>query len=75
MEEERWTHRRDAEHAEIGALRRDGAGGGGEFAGEIILGKAAARGVGMRVAEAVALRMSRESAAASIGESKLAASV
>jgi hypothetical protein len=49
-----------------------GAGGGGEFAGEIGGAKATVRGVGMRVAEAVALRVSGEGAAASIGESKLA---
>ena len=54
-----------------------GPGGTGEFAGEIGRAKAAVRGVGVRVrvAEAVALRMSREGAAASIGKSKLASSV
>jgi len=49
-----------------------GAGVGGEFAGEIGGTKAAVRGVGVRVAEAVALGMSGEGAAASIGEAKLA---
>jgi hypothetical protein len=48
-----------------------GAGGGSEFASEIGGAKAAVRGVGMRVAETVALRMSREGAAASIGKLKL----
>ncbi len=48
---------------------------GDEFAGEIGGTKAAVRGVGMGVAEAVALRMSGEGAAASIGESKSASSV
>jgi len=52
-----------------------GAARGDEFAGEIGRAKAAVRGVGMGVAEAVALRMSGEGAAASIGESKLAASI
>jgi len=72
VEEERWTHRRGAEHAEIGELRRDVAGRGGEFAGEIGGAKAALRGVGVGVAEAVALGMSEEGAAAFIGEAKLA---
>jgi len=49
-----------------------GAVGGGEFAIEIGGAKAAVRGVSMRVAEAVALGMSGEGTAASIGESKLA---
>src|SRR5882762_3256487 len=49
-----------------------GAGGGGEFAIEIGGAKAAVRGVGMRVAEAVALGMRGQSTSASIGESKLA---
>jgi len=52
-----------------------GAARGDEFAGEIGGTKAAVRGVGMRVAKAVALRMSGEGAAASIGEVKLAAIV
>jgi hypothetical protein len=52
-----------------------GAARGDEFAGEIGGTKAAVRGVGMGVAEAVALRMSGQGAAASIGESKLASSV
>ena len=49
-----------------------GAGGRSEFAGEIGRAKAAVRGVGMRVAEAAALRMSGEGAAASISKLKLA---
>jgi hypothetical protein len=52
-----------------------GAGVGGEFAGEIGGAKAAVRGVGVGVAEAVALGMSGEGTAASIGEAKLATSV
>jgi hypothetical protein len=57
------------------ARGNQGAARGDEFAGEIGGAKSAVRGVGMGVAEAVALRMSGEGAAASIGESKLAASV
>ena len=56
-------------------VRDRGAGGGGEFTGEIGGSKAAVRGVGMRVAKAVVLRMSREGAAASIGKLKPATSV
>jgi hypothetical protein len=52
-----------------GAARSD------EVAGKIGGAKAAVRGVGMGVAEAVALRMSGQGAAASIGESKLASLV
>jgi hypothetical protein len=52
-----------------------GAARGDEFAGEIGRAKAAVRGVSMGVAEAVVLGMSGEGAAASIGESKLAASI
>jgi hypothetical protein len=33
-EKKRWTHRRDAGQAEIGALRRCGARAGREFTGE-----------------------------------------
>ena len=50
-----------------GAARSD------EFAGEIGGAKAAVRGVGMGVAEAVTLRMSGQGAAASIGEGESAA--
>lgn len=46
-----------------------------EFAGEIGGAETAVRGMGMGVAETVALMMSRERAAASIGEVKLAAIV
>jgi hypothetical protein len=66
----------DGEFGEDAAdfMRGDqGAARGDEFAGEIGGTKAAVRGVG--VAEAVALRMSGEGAAASIGESKSASSV
>jgi hypothetical protein len=49
-----------------------GAGRSDEFAGEIGGSKAAARGMSMRVAEAVADGVSGEGASASIGESKLA---
>ena len=52
-----------------------GAGGGGEFAGEIGGAKSAVRGVGMRVAEAAAVGVGGEGASASIGESKLATGV
>jgi hypothetical protein len=52
-----------------------GAGGGSEFAGEIGGAKAAARGVGMRVAEAIVLRMSREGTTAFIGKLKPATRV
>jgi hypothetical protein len=52
-----------------------GATRGDEFAGEIGWAEAAVRSVCMRVAEAFALRVGGEGAAASIGESKLAASV
>jgi len=51
-----------------------GAGLGDEFASEIRRTKAAVRGVGMGVAEAVAFGMGGEGASASIGESKLASS-
>ena len=50
-----------------------GAVWGGEFAGEIGGAKAAVRGMGMRVAEAVPLGMSGEGAAASIGKGEAAA--
>jgi hypothetical protein len=50
-----------------------GAGGRGEFAGEIGGAKAAVGGVGMRVAKAVASRMSGEGAAASIGKGEATA--
>jgi hypothetical protein len=49
-----------------------GAARGDEFAGEIGGAKAAVRCVGMGVAEAVALWVGGEGAAASIGEVKLA---
>jgi len=52
-----------------------GAARGDEFAGEIGGAKAAVRCVGMAVAEAVALWVGRQAAAASIGEVKLASSV
>jgi hypothetical protein len=52
-----------------------GAARGDEFAGEIGGAKAAVWGVRMEVAEAVAVGVGREGAAASIGESKLASSV
>jgi hypothetical protein len=52
-----------------------GAARGDEFAGEIGGAKSAVRGVGMGVAEAVAVGVSGEGASASIGESKLASSV
>jgi hypothetical protein len=52
-----------------------GAARGDEFAGEIGRAKAAARGVGMGVAEAVAVGMCGEGASASIGEVKLASIV
>ena len=52
-----------------------GAARGDEFAGEIGGTKAAVRRVGVRVAEAVALRVGGEGASASIGEAKLAAVV
>jgi hypothetical protein len=52
-----------------------GAARGDEFAGEIGGAKSAVRGVGMGVAEAVGIGSGGEGAAASIGESKLAASI
>src|SRR5580700_9171078 len=52
-----------------------GAARGDEFAGEIGRAKAAVRGVGMGVAEAVASRVGGEGASAPVGESKLAASI
>jgi hypothetical protein len=48
--------------------RDHGAGRGDEFMSEIGGAKATVRGVGMRVAEAVAVGVSGEGAAASIGE-------
>ena len=66
---------------EFGEDATDFAGGdqgavrGDEFAGEIGGAETAVRGMGMGVAETVALMMSRERAAASIGEVKLAAIV
>ena len=53
----------------------EAAARGNEFVGEIGGSQAAVRGVGMGVAEAVALRMSGEGASASIGEVELASSV
>jgi hypothetical protein len=52
-----------------------GAARGDEFAGEIGGAKSAVGGVSVGVAEAVALRMSGEGAAAPVGESKLASSI
>jgi len=53
--------------------RNQGATRGDEFAGEIGGTKSAVRGVSMRVAVAVALRMSGEGASASIGKGEIAA--
>jgi hypothetical protein len=55
------------------ARLNDGAARGDEFAGEIGGAKAAVRGVGMRVAEAVAVGVGGEGALASIGEGETAA--
>lgn len=70
-----YGHREFGEGASDFVRGNYGAGLGDEFAGQIGGAKAAVRGVSMGVAEAVALRMSWEGAAASIGESKLASVV